>query len=495
MNGVADIVIIGGGVNGLTAAAFLARAGKKVVLCEASNRLGGMPITTSPEKIFGGGHVIYAVDPVVIASLKLSRHGLRFAARDMALVGLRRDGRHIVLTRDGHASARSIAVHSQRDAETYPVFRRTLFELARAMRPLWWHTGSRDALKLSHTHKVLLKTLERTSAAAWLESHFESDALKATLAYDVTEGGMSVLDAGSALMFAWRAAQEMCGLQGSSAVPVNGLQTYMDALAKAATASGVDLRTTARVHRLLLEGGAAAGVELENGDRIAAPLVLSGATRFETICSLVPEAAAGFGETVRQARSEPNVGAAQILFTLHHLPAFGDMHAPHGARYIIGEQVETYVSAHASARSGVVPAEFAIELVFPPVQKMEDAISEQPVAAVQIRPFPFGHDTGRHARQMLSERIASSIDCVIPGFARQVIHAAVTLPDDLTHIEGGGASAHGTRMLASWDSRIQTPIPGLMICGNDGEPVGAMSGRAGRIAAQMALRKDNGISP
>ncbi|HET7335238.1 MAG TPA: FAD-dependent oxidoreductase, partial [Rhizomicrobium sp.] len=100
MNGVADIVIIGGGVNGLTAAAFLARAGKKVVLCEASNRLGGIPITTSPEKISGGGHVLYAADPVVIAGLKLARHGLRFAARDMALVGLRRDGRHVVLTRD-----------------------------------------------------------------------------------------------------------------------------------------------------------------------------------------------------------------------------------------------------------------------------------------------------------------------------------------------------------------------------------------------------------
>lgn len=494
MNGGADIVIIGGGVNGLTAAAFLARAGKKVVLCEAETRLGSTRIFASSSDTAIAGHVVYAADPAVIAGLKLTRHGLRFAARDMALVGLRRDGRHIVLTRDYHASARSIAVHSQHDAQTYPRLRREIFQLARAMRPLWWGDGSQDGLKLSHDQKVLLKTLERTSAAAWLDSHFESDALKATLAYDATEGGMSVLDAGSALMFAWRAAQEMCGIQGSGAVPVGGRQGYMDAIAKAAKGFGADLRTAARVHRISLKSGAVAGVELENGDRIAAPLVLSDVPRSDTICMLVADAAAGFDETAQQDRTGLNVGAAQIIFTFHRQPVFGGVPVPAGARFIIGEQIEIYASAHASARGGVASAEFVMELVFLSDEKTADAVNGQPKATVQVRPFPFGHDTGRHARQMLSGKVASSIDCVIPGFAQEIVHASVILPEDNVQNEGRPAQAGATRMLATWSARIRTPLPGLMICGNDGEPVGVMSGRAGRIAAQMVLRKDHGVS-
>lgn len=494
MNGDADIVIIGGGVNSLTAAAFLARAGKKVVLCEAGNRLGGAGTIASAEQFLTGGHVLHAADPAVIAGLKLARHGLRFAMRDMALVGLRRGGKHIVLTRDHHANTRSIAMHSQRDAEAYPRMHRALFDLARAMRPLWWGEAPLDGIKLSDTQKNLLQTLERMSAAAWLDMHFESDALKATLAYDATEGDMSVLGAGSALIFVWRAAQEMCGLQGSSAAPVNGWQGYSDALAKAAEASGADLRTSARVHHVLLESGVVSGVELENGDRIAAPLVLSGATRRETICTLVPDAAAGLGETVRQTRNGVSTGKAQILFTLHHQPPLGDARLPKSARYIIAEHLETYASAHAAARGGVMPSDFAIEMMFPPVQKDRHAESEQIVAAVQIRPFPFGHDAGRHARELLSRHVASSIDRVIPGFAQEVVHAAVILPDDVAQSEGIEASVNSVRLLTSWEKRIQTPIPGLLLCSNDSEPVGAMSGRVGRITAQMILRKKDGAS-
>src|SRR5262249_23506806 len=155
--------------------------------------------------------------------------------RDLPLVALSGDGRHIVLSRDGHATARGIAAHSQNDAEAWPRFRRALFGLARSMRRCWWHDSR---LRLNGAEEAMLATLQVRSVAAWLDSLFECDLLKAALAFDAMDGQASPLEPGSALPLVWRAAQEMCGLQGAVAVPRRGASQLVRLLVEAAAASG-----------------------------------------------------------------------------------------------------------------------------------------------------------------------------------------------------------------------------------------------------------------
>ena len=177
-------IVVGGGVNGLVAATYLARAGRKVVLLEAKDALGGACATTTFATGFKGptiAHALTALDPRVVAELKLARRGLKFAVRDMPTVALRADGKHLVIGRDVRATARGSAAHSRADAEAWPRFRRELFDLARAMRPFWW-----DEPKRGWNLPPTIATLRRQNLAAWLDSRFESDAVKAAVACDAS---------------------------------------------------------------------------------------------------------------------------------------------------------------------------------------------------------------------------------------------------------------------------------------------------------------------
>jgi phytoene dehydrogenase-like protein len=299
-----DAVVIGAGISGLAAACYLAKAGKRVLVAEARNKIGGACESAPLGEGFNvplGVHALHALDPRMVKELKLAKRGLKFAVRDMALVGLGSGGRHVVISRDVHDTVRNIAVHSKADAQAWPEFHGALFTLARAMRPLWWEAAPQKPLSREMADK--LETLKRISAAAWLDSWFESDVLKATLAFDALGGGLSPFEPGSALALVWRAAQEMCGLQGAVAWPTGGPATVADVLATVAKASGVDIQTGAEVARIQLHDEAVAGVELASGGTVSAALVLSSLPRRETLRRLVPSGAAGFETLASCSRS------------------------------------------------------------------------------------------------------------------------------------------------------------------------------------------------
>lgn len=473
-----DVVVIGASIGGLAAAAYLARAGLSVTVFEASLRTGGLT----------AAHTLYALDPMVVRDLKLARHGLRFDVRDRALVGLRPDGHHVVLTRDVHGTARALGAISRADAEAWPGWRHALQSLGRAMRGLWWREPN------AGLHARLMErvaVLRRQGADSWLDACFESDALKATLAFDAVSGGLSTLEPGSALTLVWRMAQEMSGLQGAVAWPYDGLAGLVAALGNAARAAGAEIRTSSAVRKILVEAGRVVGVELTSGHAVAASHVLSGLSRRRTLCDLLADGDSGLDAVAHCERMRPAVGAAHLVLTLEALPHFAGVPVPRAGRFVAAEGLESYAAAHAAARAGRLPHDLPMEITLPTAgEPWLEPGAHHRLSAV-IRPVPVAPAEGwQILKPKLLERAILALSAQSPGLVPKIVSADLHTPADFLEQCGHeDASSNATHMLASWCTRIATPIAGLLLCGAAAEPVPSVSGRAGRIAAAMIVKE------
>ena len=477
-----DAIVIGGGTSGLVAAAYLAKAGKKVLLLEARDKLGGLCAPSNLSEGLSsaiGVHTLYALDPLVVRELKLPKNGLRFASRELALTGLRREGKHIVISRDMHDTASSIALHSQRDAETWPLFRKELFELARAMRPLWWEACGAFPTGIEGQR---IERVARMGAGAWLDSWFESEALKATLCFDSTAGGTSVLEPGSALSLIWRAAQEMSGLQGAVAIPRGGPVALVEALTSAARGAGCELRTSSQVGRVILDGGRVAGVQMQSGETCFAPLVFS-AISLHAFSPLLPPAALGVAHMEASGRISP-LAEARVVMILRKLPQIAGDTTLAAGRFILAERSETYAAAEMAARNRGVADELPIEFVTSAAADASRARPDQHVLSALVRPVPQHPAEGWPALSAkLAACVVASIERLASGFSRDISHIEILNPANTQAI----STLTVSRMLMPIASRIKAPIDGLFFCGADAEPVPAVSGRAARIATALAM--------
>ena len=330
-----DAIVIGGGVGGLVAAAYLARAGARVLLLEARDTLGGRAEAIMVGDRFRASlaDTLYGLDGRVARELKLFKRGLALAERDMKLVALRPGGGHIVVSRRGLKAQNGIVAFPGSDLAAYRQFRRETLAFARRLRPLWQaepielaahpQVPSFDSivirLRLSAAETDRLIELQRFSASAYLDRWFASDALKAALSFDAGVDGVSPHEAGSALALVWRLAQESYGVQAAVSQPKGGSASLVIALANANKHFGVELRTGCRVASIIVENGRAAGVVLESGEAYGAGAVISNLDFRHTLLELLPPAAIGFGA----AASVPNSGrvaSAKLILGLNGLP-------------------------------------------------------------------------------------------------------------------------------------------------------------------------------
>lgn len=440
-----DAVVIGATVNGLAAAALLARSGARVLLLE---ELLAPPEPQGP---------LFALDPVLVETLRLERHGLSFRHRDLKLLSWDWEDGPLLLSREPHATARALARFSRADAEAWGPFQADLLARARALRRWWFrpHSGGAAAsVLLAPGARYRFAHDSLMGAEAFLARHFEMPRVIAALLHDAVSGGLAPSEPGSALALVWRAAQEMDGAQGAVALAGRG-----SLIAALKAACGAEMRFGATVAEIMTARGAA-GVKLVDGEEIAARAVLSTLSRART------ESLAGFD---RPAPASP-VGEAQIVLTLGD--SFALPPALEEARAVPALVPEDYADAHEAARAGRLPLPLPLSLVAESPHRLLLTVPLAPVAPPEgwaTLTAPFAAAAVRSLRHHL------------PGVADALTGVTVTPPRPQPR-------ASLAQLLAPALSRATTRVERLYLCGEEAEPVPCVSGRAGRFAAHFAAR-------
>lgn len=501
-----DAVIIGAGVGGLTAAAYLARGGARVAVFEAREIAGGRAESASFGEGFVapvGAHTLYALDRAMVHDLDLHRHGLAFAERAMPLTILRSNGKHTLLARDGFTSREAVMAHGVEDADSYPLFRRHVQALARRLRSFWLAealNGERMRVQpispvfgLPPRHAAQFDRVARMSAAAFLDHWFVSDALKAALAMDVCADGFSPYEAGSALALIWRAAQESGGVQGAVAQMMGGPGALAAALLSAARESGAIIRTRTAVRAIAASRGRAVGVVLDSGEFVAAADILSGLDLEQTALMIPPESW-GFGVLTQTA---PSVASARMVLGLSALPPFTglDDRAFRG-RMVIAERPEDAAEARAAALLGEMPRHPVVEITVPSVADHSAAPAGRHVLSARVFFLPAQPKDGWPVlRETLRRQVLALLEGFAPGLAERLMAVDVLLPCDMADRYGsreGEDTEVLRKLLTPHAARVTTPLEGLFLCGDNVEPGNALSGRAGRVAARLVRRRMQG---
>ena len=377
-------IIIGGGHNGLTAAAYLARAGRKVLVLERRHVLGGAAVT---EELYPGfrysvcSYVVSLLRPQIIRELDLARHGLKILPLDGTFTPMP-GGNYLWRVDDHQTTHREIARHSRRDADAYEGYVKTMVDMARFVKPILDMTppdpassNPRDLLKLaslvkrfrglSTSDRQILVQLMSLSAADFLGQWFETDVLKATMAASGIIGTFQgARSPGTAYVLLHHYMGELDGVFRTWGVPVGGTGAVSHAIAEAGRQAGVEIRTEAPVARIRTKNQRAVGVVLANGDELDADLVLSSVDpRLTFLTFLDPaELPPDFVEQVKRYRFRG--ASAKVNLALDALPQFTAL--PTGTAHLQGRDL--HLAFHGLHRTGVRRGEVR-RLFAPPVYR------------------------------------------------------------------------------------------------------------------------------
>jgi phytoene dehydrogenase-like protein len=262
----------------------------------------------------------------------------------------------------------------------------------------------------------------------------------------------------------------------------------VEILASTALASGAQLRSDSRVSEILVAEGRLQGVRLASGEGINASRIVSGLGRRRTLGELLPQEALPLSVAATLA-GVPRTASARLLLALNGTPPFAglSLHDLRG-RLLIAPRSESAAEAKGASLIGELPRELVLEMTVP---TFTDASLDGPghhALCVRIPYVPFAPAGGwAMHRDELKKRVLATIESYAPGLSDRVVAATLLTPEDVRTLFGAedGGPTLG-RLLASYATRIRTPVPGLYLCGSDAEPFDVMSGRAGRLAAAMA---------
>jgi len=521
-----DAVIIGGGHNGLTCAAYLSAGGLNCLVLEKNATAGGAAATEEFHPGFRNSVAAYTVsllNPKVIRDLDLARHGLRIVERPAANFWPVDDRCGLLLPYGTAARQRAIAEFSQHDAEHLPAYEAALERAATTLRRLVLETppnaggGWIELLKAGRIGMPLLRgslddqrlllDLFTKSAAEFLGQWFESDIVRGAFAFDGIVGAFaSPYTPGTAYVLLHHCFGEVNGKPGVWGHAVGGMGAISDALRSAAEARGSTIRTGCAVKQVLAEGGRATGVRLESGEEIRARIIVANIGPKLLFRDLVP--AGAVAPDVHRALTGVTTGSAtfRMNVALSELPDFtcrpGKAPGPHhGSGIIIGSTLGYLDRAYTDARSLGWSREPVVEMLIP--STIDDTLAPpgQHVASLFCQhaapELPDGRSWDDH-REEVADLMISTVDKYAPGFAASVIGRQVLSPLDLERQFGllGGDIFHGALTLNQLFSArpmlghadYRGPLKGLYHCGSGAHPGGGVTGAPGHNAARVILR-------
>ncbi|GHH52678.1 phytoene desaturase family protein [[Pseudomonas] boreopolis] len=522
-----DTIIIGAGHNGLVCAAYLAKAGRKVLVLERRDVVGGAAVTEEFHPGFRNSVASYTVSllqPKVIEDLELPRHGLRVVPRRINNFLPLQDG--YLLAGAGRTAA-EVAKFSARDAERLPAYEARLEQLADVLRALalqpppnvtdggWWQALpqlwragqlGRRLHALSPALRQELLDLFTISAAEYLDRWFESAPIKALFGFDGIVGNYaSPYAPGTAYVLLHHVFGESNGVKGAWGHAIGGMGAITRAMAACCRERGVDIRTGRGVARVLVEGGRAVGVTMLDGESLRADCVVANVNPKLLYERLIDPAHVPAATRERMANWRCGSGTFRMNVALSRLPDFrvlpgeGD-HLTAGI--IIAPSLDYMDKAWRDARDHGWSREPIVEMLIPstlddslaPPGKHVASLFCQHVAPV----LPEGRSWDDH-REEVADLMIATVERHAPGFAASVLGRQVLSPLDLEREFGlvGGDIFHGALslnqlfsarpMLGQADYR--GAIPGLYLCGSGTHPGGGVTGAPGHNAARVVLQR------
>jgi phytoene dehydrogenase-like protein len=518
-----DVVVIGAGHNGLTAACYLAAARLKVCVLERRAVVGGAAVTEEFHPGFRNSTASYTVsllNPKVIRDLRLAEHGLRVAERPFSNFLPLSDGEHIRVGGGLEATQREVARFSRRDAERLPAYYERLDVVADVLRDLLletppnvgggihdlfraWKSGRRlNALPMQAKRDVL--DLFTISAGEWLDRWFESAPIKACFGFDAVVGNFaSPYAAGSAYVLLHHVFGEVNGKKGTWGHAIGGMGAITQAMRKEAEARGVEIRTGRGVARVLERGGRAAGVALDDGTELAAHCVVSNAHP-RALLGLLGDVPGGWREPFGNYQSES--ATLRMNVALSELPDFSclpgkDAQPHHGSGIIMAPSLAFMERAYDDARLEGWSREPIVEMLIP--STVDDSLAPKGahVASLFCQHFRYALPAGRSwdtERERVADLVIDQVTRFAPNFKRAVVGRRVLTPLDLEREFGlvGGDIFHGKLSLNQLFSArpvlghgdYRMPLKGLFLCGSGAHPGGGVTGVPGHNCAREVLR-------
>jgi len=517
-----DAIVIGGGHNGLVAAAYLAKAGRGVIVLERREKVGGIldTVEIAPGvRAPGIAHTVGRLRRSVIEDLGLVRHGLALIEPAVRVFAPQPDGSALTLWADPSRTAEGLKSRSEPDARAYPRFDRRVRALASFLAYLYAATppdlrspsfaDAMSGVRLGNAFRRLGRKAAREATRAlpmavadYVAESFETDAVRGAVASRAVQyTAMGPWSAGTTAVLLGDSAGNDGGAAGQSTFARGGSGALAEAMASAAKSFGAEVRTGAEVVRVLTEDHRAVGVALADGSEMRARVVVSSADPKRAITTLIDPVVAGPELMWRAGNIRTPGVVSKVNLALSGLPAFvgDDVEEPLKGRIVVAPGIDYLEKAFDASKYGRVSDEPYLEATIPTLVDPTLAPEGTHVMSIvaQWTPYALREGDWEAERERVGDLVVKTMEQYAPGLGNLVTARQVLTPVDLEREYGlsGGHPLHaepGLDQFFAWrpllgHARYRFGIDGLYLCGSGAHPGGGVTGAPGANAARVIL--------